>query len=142
MTETTAETRPQEHEQPCFCNCCLPLALSNLIDERAKLLQAALDDRLYTPGFERDLADELIAAIPAASRGAALEFMLEWHHLEPRVMVVDCLLDECDSRSYEALHEMTRVLLDAIHAQGDAPHALRRLVINAICTERELVRVP
>ncbi len=44
--------------------------------------------------------------------------MLTWDHLQPRVMNVDCLLNECDERSYKALDEMSAILLGAIRAQG------------------------
>jgi hypothetical protein len=77
--------------------------LGELLDQQAGLLHAALADRVYTDGFERQLAENLIAAIPAAKRGEVLEHMLEWDHLMPRVMAVDCLLDETDDRSYEAV---------------------------------------
>jgi hypothetical protein len=137
MTSTTTKTW-QEHEQPCFCGGCLYLTVDNLIVERAAMLQAALDGRADTLKSRRELAEELIAAIPAAIRDDVLEHMLEWDHLSPRVMVVDCLLDECDSRSYDALHEMTRILLAAIHAQDAAPDALRILITNEIEQRRWL----
>jgi len=82
---------------------CLMPTLGELLDQQAGLLHAALADRVYTDGFERQLAENLIAAIPAAKRGEVLEHMLEWDHLMPRVMAVDCLLDETDDRSYEAV---------------------------------------
>lgn len=137
MTSTTTETW-QEHEQPCFCGICWPLTLDNLITERAAMLQTAINGHLDTLIIRHELADELIAAIPAATRGDVLEHMLEWDHLSPRVMIVDCLLDECDDRSYAALHEMTRVLLAAIHAQDHAPYSLRVLIENEICKRQEL----
>jgi hypothetical protein len=68
-----------------------------------------------------------------------LEYMLEFDHLMPRVMAVDCLLDECGARSYEALSGMSRILLAEIHAQERAPHALQSLVINQICELEKLI---
>ena len=47
-----------------------------LADQQAALLRAALADRVYTDGFERQLAENLIAAIPAAQRGSVLEHIL------------------------------------------------------------------
>jgi hypothetical protein len=138
MTTATAETG-RKHELPCFCDTCLPTTVYDQLDERAKLLRDALDDRLYTDGFERVLAETLIDAIPAAGRPRVLEFMLEWEHLMPRVMAVDCLLDECDTRSYEALSEMSRILLAEIYAQDAAPRALRLLVTKEICELERLI---
>jgi hypothetical protein len=108
-------------------------AIDDLLDEKAAILRAALDDRTYAPGLERDLADDLIAAIPADSRRATLEFLLTWEHLMPRVMAVDCLLDETDQRSYDALSAMAAILLAAIDAQDSAPHALRTLITDKMC---------
>jgi hypothetical protein len=128
---TTAKTR-QTHQQPCFCDSCWCATISDLIGERAVLLQAALADRLYSGGLERDMADEIIAAIPASRRLDILTYMLTWDHLMPRVMGVDCLLNECDRRSYKALEEMSAILLAAIRAQGTEGHALRTLIVNQI----------
>jgi hypothetical protein len=139
MTTVTHLTRAG-HERPCFCDTCLLATLGELLDQQAALLHAALTDRVYTDGFERQLAENLIAAIPAAQRGNALEHMLEFDHLMPRVMAVDCLLDECDTRSYEALSQMSRILLAEIHAQDAAPRALRVLVTKEICELQELMR--
>jgi hypothetical protein len=141
MTSTTTEIT-QTHDRPCFCDRCLPCTIYDQIDERAKLLRAALDDRLYADGFERTLADTLIDAIPVTSRPRVLEFTLEWDHLSPRVMAVDCLLDETDQRSYDALRQMADILLDAIYAQDAAPHALRRLITNEICERARLLSLP
>lgn len=132
MTITARETR-QEHERPCFCDTCLMCTIDTQLDERAKLLWAALTDRLYADAFERRLAEELIDAIPVTSRPRVLEAMLQWHHLSPHVMAVECLLDETDDRSYHALDEMSRILLDAIYEQDAAPRALRILIVNDIC---------
>ena len=127
------------HEHPCFCDTCLLPTLGELLDQQAGLLHAALADHVYTDGFERQLAENLIAAIPAAQRGEVLEHTLEYGHLMPRVMAVDCLLDETDDRSYRALREMTKILLDAIYAQDDAPGALRCLITNQICELEKLI---
>ena len=136
MTMTTTETC----QQPCFCGRCCYSTVDNLIGDRAKLLQAALDDRLYENGFERQLADEIISAIPVSRRIEVLEHMLTWDHLMPRVMAVDCLLDETDVRSYEAVTEMSRILLDAIHAQGNEGSALGILVRNELCLREKMLR--
>jgi len=137
MTENdltgTATGDCRTHHQPCFCDRCWPITISDLIGERAVILQAALADRLYTDGQERDMADEIIAAIPAPRRLDVLTHMLTWDHLSPRIMAVDCLLDECDRRSYEALEEMSATLLAAIRAQGGEGGALRRLIVSEIC---------
>jgi hypothetical protein len=121
------------HQQPCFCDRCWLTTISDLIGERAVLLQAALADGLYADGLECSLADEIIAAIPAALRLEVLTHMLTWDHLNPRLMTVDCLLDECDEGSYKAQDEMTAVLLAAIRAQGGEGRALRELIVNQIC---------
>jgi hypothetical protein len=113
--------------------------IGELLDQQAGLLHAALADHVYTDGFERQLAENLIAAIPATKRGEVLEHMLEWDHLMPRVMAVDCLLDECAPRSYEALSGMSRILLAEIHAQDRAPYALQSLVIKEICELEKLI---
>jgi hypothetical protein len=128
------------HERPCFCDTCLMPTILELLDQQAALLHAALADRVYTDGFERQLAENLIIAIPAAQRGKVLEQMLETDHLMPRVMGVDCLLDECDPRSYEALAQMSRILLAEIHAQDAAPRALEVLVVKEICETEKLIR--
>jgi hypothetical protein len=128
----TAAEDWRKHQQPCFCDRCWYCTICDLIGERAVLLQAALADRLYTNGLERDMADQIIAAIPGARRLDVLTHMLTWDHLQPRVMNVDCLLDECDDRSYKALEEMSAILLAAIRAQGGEGHALRGLIVNEI----------
>ncbi len=137
MTTTRTET-VRDHDRPCFCDICLACTVYDLLDERAKLLRAALLDN-YEPGFERILAGTLIDMIPVATRPKVLEFILEWDHLMPRVMAVDCLLDETDTRSYEALSEMSRILLAAIYAQDAAPGALRRLITSEICERARLL---
>ena len=132
---TTAPTEDwRTHQQPCFCDHCWLTTISDLIGDRAVILQAALADRLYTDGLEREMADEIIAAIPAARRLCVLEYMLTWDHLYPRVMGVDCLLDECDERSYRALEKMGAALLAAIRDQGEEGRALRTLITNEICS--------
>lgn len=137
MTEnektSTATGDWQTHQQPCFCDHCWPVTIEGLIGERAVILQAALADRLYADGLESGMADEIIAAIPPARRLDVLTYMLTWDHLHPRVMAVDCLLDECDTRSYKALEEMAAILLAAIRAQGGEGGALRGLIVNEIC---------
>jgi hypothetical protein len=147
MPETGDDWRT--HQQPCFCDLCWLTTVSDLIGERAVILQAALTDRLYTDGMEREMADDLIAAIPSGLRLAVLTHMLTWDHLQPRVVNVDCLLNECDERSYEALNQMGAVLLAAIQAQGAEGHALRILIVNEItnpvtaqCHTRSASRAP
>lgn len=132
MTITDTEDW-RTHQQPCFCDRCWCTTLMDLIGERAVLLQAALRDRLYSDGMERDMADEIIAAIPAARRLEVLTHMLTWDHLQPRVVNVDCLLDECSESSYEALEKMSAILLAEIQAQGNEGAALRILVTKEIC---------
>jgi hypothetical protein len=131
---TTATEDWQTHQQPCFCDRCWLAAISDLIGDRAVILQAALADRLYTDGLEQDMADEIIAVIPPGLRLEVLDHMLTWDHLYPRVMGVDCLLDECDERSYKALNEMGAALLAAIRDQGGEGRALRELITNEICS--------
>lgn len=140
MTPTPAgrPTTPAGHERPCWCQACLGITLWELHDACAIMLDAALRERAYVPGFERELAAELIHGIPSDRRNAALE-MLVYDHLSPRVHSVDCLLDETDERSYAAVSEMSDILLAAIHAQDDAPGALRVLVVNEICKRQELL---
>jgi hypothetical protein len=121
------------HQRPCFCDRCWCTTLIDLTGERAELLQAALKDRLYSDGMERDMADEIIAAIPVALRLEVLTHMLTWDHLQPRVMNVDCLLDETDESSYEVLEKMSAILLAGIQAQGSEGAALRILITNRIC---------
>lgn len=132
-SQPTAGETMQAHQQPCFCEVCWWTAMDGLTSERAALLQAALDDRLYSDGMEQYMADEIIAAIPVGRRLDVLAGMLTWDHLMARVMNVDCLLNECDDQSYKALEEMSAVLLAAIRAQGREGTALRELVVNAIC---------
>jgi hypothetical protein len=127
------------HERPCFCDTCLMCTVLELLDQQAGLLHAALADRLYQDGFERGLAENLIAAIPAGQCGKALEGLVH-NHLQPRVTGVDCLLDECEERSYETVSEMSRILLTEIHAQDAAPRALRVLVTKEICEIEKLIR--
>jgi len=60
--------------------------------------------------------------------------MLEYDHLMPRVMAVDCLLDECATRSYEALSGMS-----ASSSLGSMPRTPRRALRILISKEmREL----
>jgi hypothetical protein len=140
MTSDTTTTRPRaDHERPCFCDSCSLCTVGDLIQERGALLDAALLDGTYTAGYERRLAEELIEGIPVGSRAQVLEHMLTWDHLEPRVMVVDCLLDECDQRSYDVLTQMGEILLAAIHDQGSEGHALRVVVENEICSTQKLI---
>jgi hypothetical protein len=139
MTTTTTTTQDTGHESPCFCDRCGPTAVMDLIDERAKLLDVALADRTYTDGYERELAEELIAGIPVADRVRVLEFMVTWEHLQPRVMTVDCLLDECDDRTYKALEAMAAILLAAIRAQGTEGISLYVLVRNEILGGQKLM---
>lgn len=134
MTTTAATEDWRTHQQPCFCDICWLNTIIDLIGERAVILQAALADCLYTDGAERNMADEVIAAIPPARRLCVLDHMLTWDHLSPRVMGVDCLLDECDERSYKALNEMGATLLAAIREQGREGSALRALITNEICS--------
>ena len=139
MTDTPPATiKPIDHDRPCFCDYCFCTTMQDLVDERGRLLDASLRDGLYVPGDEVSLAEEIISAIPAARHRAVLEYMVTWEHLSPRVMAVDCLLDECDSRSYKALEEMAGILLAAIDAQDAAPRALRVLVTNAIVQEQKM----
>jgi hypothetical protein len=135
---TTHHLTPVGHERPCFCDTCLGCTVLELLEQQAGLLHAALADRLYEDGFERHLAENLIAAIPAAQRGKVLEQVVH-DHLLLRVMAVDCLLDECDDRSYQAVSAMTRILVDEIHAQDAAPRALQILVTKEICELEKLI---
>lgn len=146
MTATAATPVPTYrtpgHDSPCWCETCLTCTLDDLLDERAKILQAAFLDRAYTPGLETSLAEEIMHAIPAGKRSAALDYLVTWEHLHPRVMAVDCLLDETDERSYATLDEMARLLLDAIHEQGRAPQALKHLLAAEIDRRRDLLARP
>jgi hypothetical protein len=142
MTETTLTAAEwaalrASHGRPCFCGHCLGPTLWELLDERAAILGAAFDDRLYADGMERDLADELIHGIPAGDRAAVLRVMAR-DHIEPRVMAVDCLLNECDQRSYDAAAQMADILVAAIWDQDNGPVALRILVEKEI-REREAI---
>ena len=138
-TKTVASHKTHAgHERPCFCEACIGATLLELLDERATLLQDTFSDQRYVPGLERELAEELIAGIPAARRGAALE-ILAYDHIEPRVMAVDCLLDECDERSYAAARQMAGTLLAAIWEQDAGPSSLRILVASEICDRQKLV---
>lgn len=127
------------HQQPCFCEVCWWATMDGLISERAALLNAALADRLYADDMEQYMADEVIAAIPVSRRLDVLTHMLTWEHLMPRVMNVDCFLNECDEQSYKALEEMSDVLLAAIRAQGREGIALRELIVNGICDPAKAV---
>lgn len=120
-------TTANHHQQPCFCETCIMVTLYDLLDERASLMHAKIRDRDDHEFLDRELAEELIAGIPASRRQAALE-VLVCDHLSPRVMNVDCLLNECDERSYTAVAEMSRVLLAAIAEQDNAPGALREVI--------------
>src|SRR5437764_10879541 len=128
MTETT--TKPArdwpgaDHERPCFCEHCLGATLWDLLEQQAALLDGVLTDGLYEPGSERDLAAEAVHAIPPGRRNAALD-QLAYDHLEPRIMAVDCLLNECDERSYAVARQLAGILTAAIREQGNAPGALR-----------------
>src|ERR1700733_13924021 len=90
-------------ERPCFCEDHAGPTVFDLLDDQAALLDAALRDRTYQEGDERHLAEELIAGIPVRARQAVLAQVIELDHLSPRVMGVDCLLDETDERSYETV---------------------------------------
>jgi hypothetical protein len=138
MTTKTATSYQAHagHERPCFREGCIGATLLELLDERATLLQPALSDQRYVPGLERELAEELIAGIPAAHRRAALE-ILAYDHIEVRIMAVDCLLDECDERSYAAARQMADTPMAAIWEQDAGPRALRVLVTAQICDRSE-----
>lgn len=143
MTTTTRRppsTTHAGHPRPCFCDACLGVTLLDLVDERAVLLHGAVASRSYTDGLERELAEELIAGIPADRRGAALEVMAT-EHLSPHITGAVCVLDECDERTYTAISSMARVLLDAVTAQDRAPAALRVLLTQAICDTEGLLPV-
>lgn len=133
------DTMTAGHQQPCFCDGCWFASMDGLVHERAKLYDAAILDGRDSGDLARGLAEELIEGIPVASRAQVLEFMLTWEHLSPRVMGVDCLLDETDQRSYGTLTKLAEILLAAIHEQGCEGRALRILVENEICGRRKLV---
>jgi hypothetical protein len=138
LTMTTAHLTRAGHERPCFCDTCLGCTVLELLDQQAGLLHAAIADGLYEDGFERQLAENLITAIPAAQRSNALEVMVH-DHLQPRILGVDCLLDECEDRSYGTVSAMSRILLDEIHAQDRAPYALMVLVTKEVCELEKLI---
>jgi hypothetical protein len=133
-------SNPASHERPCFCETCIGITLYDLLDERASLLYATIRDGMDREWLVRDIAEELIAGIPAPRRQAALEILVN-DHLSPRVMNVDCLLDECDDRSYTAVAEMSRILLGAIAEQGNAPHALCAVIRARITKEAWLLEM-
>ena len=126
------------HQQPCFCETCIMVTLYDLLDEGASLMHAKIRDRSDHEFLDRDLAEELIAGIPASRRQAVLDILVS-DHLSPRVMNVDCLLDECDERSYAAVAEMSRVLLNAIAEQDNAPRALREIVRARLASDCRLL---
>jgi hypothetical protein len=131
---------PHGHERPCFCDTCIGGTLWDLTTERGKLLQAAFGDRNYTPGLEHDLADELIAGIPAARRAAALQSLANDHICMNVLGVGGQLLDGRDARSYDASRQMSDILLAAIWEQGRGPQALRDLLTRDICFDCKAVR--
>jgi hypothetical protein len=131
-------TEAHSHQQPCFCETCIMVTLYDLLDERASLMHATIRDGMDREWLDRDLAEELIAGIPAPRRQAALEVLVS-DHLSPRVMNVDCLLNECDERSYAAVADMSRVLLSAIAEQGNAPGALREIVRARLVSDCNLL---
>ena len=122
------------HQKPCFCETCIMVTLYDLLDERASLMHATIRDGMDREWLDRDLAEELIAGIPVSRRQAALEVLVS-DHLSPRVMNVSCLLDECDEHSYTAVARMSRVLLDAIAEQDNAPGALREIVCARLISD-------
>jgi hypothetical protein len=132
MTTTTAKTR-QEHEQPCLCGSCPPRTLFGLIRERAKLLDASLLDHSYSDGYERQLAEELIYAIPAGQRVQALAWAVGNLLFSPALDV----LDECSPGSYEAIQAMADTLLAEIRAQHNEPDALKQLMTDDIRRQQE-----
>lgn len=115
-----------------------PNTLWDLLDKHADMLHAAFCDRKYTPGLEHALAAEVMRKIPADSRAEALN-VLACDHLSPRVHSVDCLLDETDESSYQAVEKMARILTDTIRAQGCVSRSLEILVVNEICNRRNLL---
>jgi hypothetical protein len=127
------------HERPCFCGDCAGATVSDLLDELAAILDAMLRDGVCTEDTDRRLAEELITGIPLEARQAVLAQMIEVDHLWPRVMNVDCLLDECDERSYRAVAQMAAVLMAAIHEQHAEGGALLVVVTNEIVHRQELL---
>lgn len=112
------------------------ITLLDLLEERAALLDASLRDH-YEPGFERQLARELIAGLSAGQCTAALRILA--HDKMRDVIAIDCLLDECDQGSYVTADGMASMLLAEIAAQDRETSALERLVGDEICQRQKLI---
>lgn len=123
------------HERPCFCDTCIGSTLWDLTTERGKLLQAAFDDHCYTPRLAHELADELIAGIPAERRAAAVDSLADDHICMNVLGTGSKLLDGSAVRSYDAARQMTDILLAEIWEQGRGPQALHDLLIRNICID-------
>jgi len=110
--------------------------LDGMLGERAALLDASLRDH-YEPGFERQLARELIAGLSAAQRAAALDYLARDKMRD--IIAIDGLLDECAQSSYGTADGMASMLLAEIAAQGGEAPALEHLVIKEICAQQRLI---
>lgn len=109
--------------------------LLDLLAQRAELLDANLLDG-YKPGFESELAEELIYGLTASQRADALDWLVM-----DRLSfgMVSGYLDECNAGTYQAAEAMGSLLLAEIHAQQMEATALRRLVLDEICEGQKLI---
>lgn len=110
--------------------------LISLMEERATLLNMALDTGTYTDGYERTLADEIVRRLNATERGDAIDYFVHARLLD----LVTVLLDECATESYEVVQQAADIFTAAVHAEGDTHNVLHRLITTAIDTHARLDR--
>lgn len=109
------------------------------IDSGARSLARMLATGTYTAGIEHNLAtiavnSHINRSDPADIQAQALETILEEcvdAHVG-EVIGTQCLIDECDETSYQAVAEMTKILLTTIRAQGRQQIAVDELVTHEI----------
>jgi hypothetical protein len=103
--------------------------LDDLLDFAAVRLDINLRDG-YTQGYERELADDLIARLGVRERDEALRRLLhEWVGCQVAGL---SLLDECDARTYDLQQRHALELYGLIVVQESQDHALRELVTGEI----------
>lgn len=94
----------------------------------------------YDQGHERTLADWVFAQMAAAGLTAdgVLDELVA-AHLDSLIMV-DCLLDECNEGSYTTTRAMAGLLCAEIRRQGGQADAVRELVLDGIVAEVHLAQ--
>jgi hypothetical protein len=97
-------------------------------------------DSGYTDGYERQLADEVYAGIPAGKRAEVLRWLVGCVVSSITTGAVN-MLDETSEDTYAVCDEITGRLVAAIIAQGRAGGTLLHLIAHEIGEREHMERV-